>query len=128
MAAALIGAGTGLVTPLGFAALATSTPPERPGQTMGAAELGREIGGAGEPLLVTALAHHRRTHLGLRGPAADPAHRTGPHPAEGPPRGGHSQGVAGCTCGAVERKPDRGSALASPVGADRSPHGGLTNR
>ncbi|MFF2387034.1 MFS transporter [Streptomyces sp. NPDC058108] len=54
--AALIGAGTGLVTPLGFAALAASTPAERLGQTMGAAELGRELGDAGGPLLVAGVA------------------------------------------------------------------------
>ncbi|MFD5816506.1 MFS transporter [Streptomyces sp. NPDC127038] len=54
--AVLIGAGTGLVTPLGFAALAASTPAERLGQTMGAAELGRELGDAGGPLLVAAVA------------------------------------------------------------------------
>lgn len=54
--AALIGAGTGLITPLGFAALAASTPQERLGQTMGAAELGRELGDAGGPLLVAAVA------------------------------------------------------------------------
>ncbi|MFD7440064.1 MFS transporter [Streptomyces sp. NPDC059909] len=55
-AAALIGAGTGLITPLGFAALAASTPPERLGRTMGSAELGRELGDAGGPLLVAAVA------------------------------------------------------------------------
>lgn len=54
--AALIGAGTGLITPLGFAALAASTPAERLGQTMGSAELGRELGDAGGPLLVAAVA------------------------------------------------------------------------
>jgi MFS family permease len=54
--AALIGVGTGLITPLGFATLATSAPPERVGQTMGAAELGRELGDAGGPLLVAAVA------------------------------------------------------------------------
>ncbi|MFJ8023618.1 MFS transporter [Streptomyces sp. NPDC096311] len=54
--AVLIGAGTGLITPLGFAALAASTPAERLGQTMGAAELGRELGDAGGPLLVAAVA------------------------------------------------------------------------
>ncbi|MER6788467.1 MFS transporter [Streptomyces sp. NPDC000658] len=54
--AALIGAGTGLITPLGFAALASSTPAERLGQTMGAAELGRELGDAGGPLLVAVIA------------------------------------------------------------------------
>ncbi|MER7083935.1 hypothetical protein [Saccharopolyspora kobensis] len=56
LAAALIGAGTGLITPLGFAALAAATPQERMGQTMGAAELGRELGDAGGPLLVAAIA------------------------------------------------------------------------
>ncbi len=55
-AAILIGAGTGLITPLGFAALATATPRERLGQTMGAAELGRELGDAGGPLLVGGVA------------------------------------------------------------------------
>ncbi|MDH6222014.1 MFS transporter [Streptomyces pseudovenezuelae] len=54
--AALIGIGTGLITPLGFAALAASTPAERLGQTMGAAELGRELGDAGGPLLVAGVA------------------------------------------------------------------------
>ncbi|MGW1678156.1 MFS transporter [Saccharopolyspora sp. NPDC002376] len=56
LAAALIGIGTGLITPLGFAALAASTPQERLGQTMGAAELGRELGDAGGPLLVATVA------------------------------------------------------------------------
>ncbi|MFI5695283.1 MFS transporter [Kribbella sp. NPDC051586] len=56
IAAALIGAGTGVITPLGFAALAASTPPERLGQTMGTAEIGRELGDAGGPLLVAAIA------------------------------------------------------------------------
>jgi MFS family permease len=56
LAAVLIGTGTGLITPLGFAALAASTSPERLGQTMGTAELGRELGDAGGPLLVAAIA------------------------------------------------------------------------
>ncbi|HET6738379.1 MAG TPA: MFS transporter, partial [Kribbella sp.] len=56
IAAALIGAGTGVITPLAFAALAASTPQERLGQTMGTAELGRELGDAGGPLLVAAVA------------------------------------------------------------------------
>ncbi|MET7622457.1 MFS transporter [Streptomyces sp. NPDC005408] len=56
LGAALIGIGTGLITPLGFAALAASAPQERLGQTMGSAELGREIGDAGGPLLVAAVA------------------------------------------------------------------------
>ncbi|MFD3930847.1 MFS transporter [Streptomyces sp. NPDC058614] len=56
LAAALIGVGTGLITPLGFAALAAGAPRERLGQTMGAAELGRELGDAGGPLLVAGVA------------------------------------------------------------------------
>ncbi|MBX7552894.1 MFS transporter [Streptomyces sp. NPDC004232] len=56
LGAALTGTGTGLITPLGFAALAASTPAERLGQTMGAAELGRELGDAGGPLLVATVA------------------------------------------------------------------------
>jgi MFS family permease len=56
LAALLIGTGTGLITPLGFAALAASTPAERLGQTMGAAEVGRELGDAGGPLLVAGVA------------------------------------------------------------------------
>ncbi|RYF55708.1 MAG: MFS transporter [Comamonadaceae bacterium] len=56
LAAVAIGAGTGLITPLAFAALAGSTPRERMGQTMGAAELGRELGDAGGPLLVAGVA------------------------------------------------------------------------
>jgi MFS family permease len=56
LAAALIGTGTGLITPLGFASLASTTPEERLGQTMGAAELGRELGDAGGPLLVATVA------------------------------------------------------------------------
>jgi MFS family permease len=55
-AAALTGVGTGLITPLGFASLSTHTPQERLGQTMGAAELGRELGDAGGPLLVAGVA------------------------------------------------------------------------
>ncbi|MCP2342790.1 MFS transporter [Actinomadura rupiterrae] len=55
-AAILIGIGTGLITPVAFASLAAATPPERIGQTMGAAELGRELGDAGGPLLVAAIA------------------------------------------------------------------------
>ena len=54
--AGVIGVGTGLITPVGFAALAAATPAARLGQTMGAAELGRELGDAGGPLLVAAVA------------------------------------------------------------------------
>jgi MFS transporter, DHA1 family, tetracycline resistance protein len=56
LAAVLVGVGVGLATPLGFAHLAASSPTERLGQTMGAAEVGRELGDAGGPLLVGALA------------------------------------------------------------------------
>jgi len=56
VAAILIGAGTGLITPVGFAVLASSTPSSRLGQTMGTAELGRELGDAAGPLLVGAIA------------------------------------------------------------------------
>ncbi|MBL7257104.1 MFS transporter [Paractinoplanes lichenicola] len=54
--AVLNGVGTGLITPLAFAALAASTPEARLGQTMGTAELGRELGDAGGPLLVAGVA------------------------------------------------------------------------
>lgn len=56
IAAAAIGAGVGVATPIGFAHLADTTPPERMGRTMGSAELGRELGDAGGPLLVGGLA------------------------------------------------------------------------
>lgn len=56
LGALLTGAGTGLATPLGFASLAAHSAPERLGQTMGAAEVGRELGDAGGPLLVAAVA------------------------------------------------------------------------
>jgi MFS family permease len=56
VSAVLIGAGVGIATPLGFAHLADTTPRERMGRTMGSAELGRELGDAGGPLLVGSLA------------------------------------------------------------------------
>ncbi|MBB5159754.1 MFS transporter [Saccharopolyspora phatthalungensis] len=65
--AVAIGFGTGVVTPLGFAHLAASTPRERLGQTMGSAEVGRELGDAGGPLLVGALAAAATLGLGLAG-------------------------------------------------------------
>ncbi len=55
-AAILIGVGVGLITPIGFAYLAATAPKDRLGQTMGAAEVGRELGDAGGPLLVGAIA------------------------------------------------------------------------
>jgi MFS family permease len=64
-AAVAVGAGVGAVTPLAFAALAASSPPERLGQTLGAAEVGRELGDAGGPLLVGALAAAASLPLGL---------------------------------------------------------------
>ncbi|GAA1284132.1 MFS transporter [Saccharothrix xinjiangensis] len=69
-AALAIGAGTGLATPIGFAHLAATTPEERLGQTMGSAEVGRELGDAGGPLLVGALATAGTLGHGLLGLAA----------------------------------------------------------
>ena len=69
-AALAVGAGVGAVTPLAFAALAAAAPPERLGQTMGAAEVGRELGDAGGPLLVGALAAAASLSVGLGGLAA----------------------------------------------------------
>ena len=56
LAALTIGTGIGVATPLAFAHLAATTPAERMGRTMGNAELGREVGDAGGPLLVGAVA------------------------------------------------------------------------
>ncbi len=56
VAAAAVGGMLGTVTPLAFAHLAASTPDDRMGRTMGNAELGREVGDAGGPLLVGAVA------------------------------------------------------------------------
>ena len=55
VAAILIGIGVAVVTPLGFAELAASAPPDRLGRTMGAGEVGRELGDAGGPVLVGAF-------------------------------------------------------------------------
>ncbi len=65
LAGLAVGAGAGLVTPLGFAALAATAPPGRLGQTMGAAEVGRELGDAGGPLLVAATASIAGLGVGL---------------------------------------------------------------
>jgi len=54
VAATLIGAGIAVSTPLGFD-LAASAPQGRLGQTMGAGEVGRELGDAGGPILVGAF-------------------------------------------------------------------------
>lgn len=56
LGAVLIGSGIGVATPVAFAHLADTTPPERIGRTMGSAELGRELGDAGGPLIVGAAA------------------------------------------------------------------------
>ena len=50
-----IGAGVAAVTPLGFARLAATVPADQLGQTMGAGEVGRELGDAGGPALVGAF-------------------------------------------------------------------------
>ena len=55
-AAIAFGVMIGVTTPLAFAHLAAATPDERMGRTMGNAELGREVGDAGGPLLVGAIA------------------------------------------------------------------------
>lgn len=65
VAAACIGTGIGAATPLGFAHLADTTPPERMGRTMGSAELGRELGDAGGPLLVGGIATATALPFGL---------------------------------------------------------------
>lgn len=54
-AAVLIGIGVAVATPVGFATLAAGAPPDRLGRTMGAGEVGRELGDAGGPVLVGAL-------------------------------------------------------------------------
>jgi hypothetical protein len=54
-----------MVTPLGFTVLAAATPPERLGATMGAAEVGREAGDAGGPLLVGGIAAAVTLPVGL---------------------------------------------------------------
>jgi MFS family permease len=65
LVALLFGCGTGLTTTIGFSQLARDTPPERMGRTMGAAELGREIGDAGGPLIVGAVATGAGLAIGL---------------------------------------------------------------
>jgi MFS transporter, DHA1 family, tetracycline resistance protein len=68
--AVLIGAGAGVLTPLAFAALAAVAPPQRLGQTMGSAEVGRELGDAGGPLLVGSVASAAGLAAGLTALAA----------------------------------------------------------
>jgi len=95
IAAAAIGAGVGLATPLGFAHLADTTPPERMGRTMGSAELGRELGDAGGPLLVGGIATLTALPFGLGAlallvaaaslPRLPDAPKAAPNPASPPP-------------------------------------------
>jgi len=54
-AAVLVGCGVGVVTPLGFAELARNAPQGQATTMMGAAEVGRELGDAGGPLVVGAI-------------------------------------------------------------------------
>lgn len=63
--AVLVGAGVGAATPVAFSHLAASTPPERMGRTMGSAELGRELGDAGGPLVAGAVASATVPGVGL---------------------------------------------------------------
>lgn len=68
--AVVIGVGCGLITPLAFTMLARSTPEERLGQTMGAAEIGRECGDAAGPLVVASIAAASTVPFGFLGLAA----------------------------------------------------------
>ena len=52
----MIGAGAGIITPLAFTMLARATAEQHLGQTMGAAEIGRECGDAAGALIVGAIA------------------------------------------------------------------------
>ncbi len=63
--ALLVGVGVGVATPIAFSHLAASTPPERMGRTMGSAELGRELGDAGGPLVAGAVATASVPGVGL---------------------------------------------------------------
>lgn len=65
ISALLVGTGVGLATPLAFAHLADTTPQDRMGRTMGSAELGRELGDAGGPLIVGGIATLAGLPLGL---------------------------------------------------------------
>ena len=65
VAAALVGTGVGMATPVAFSHLAASTPPERMGRMMGSAELGRELGDAGGPLVAGAVGTATLPGIGL---------------------------------------------------------------
>ena len=60
----------GSATPVAFSHLAASTPEERMGRTMGSAELGRELGDAGGPLIAGAVGTASVAGLGLLAVAA----------------------------------------------------------
>jgi MFS family permease len=66
-AAVAVGLGVGTITPVAFADLAAGSRPERLGQTMGSAEVGRELGDGGGPLLVGAFASVATLAGGLGG-------------------------------------------------------------
>lgn len=70
LTAVLVGTGVGAATPIAFSYLAVSTPPERMGRTMGSAELGRELGDAGGPLVAGAVATASVPGVGLAAVAA----------------------------------------------------------
>jgi MFS family permease len=69
-AAVVIGVGCGVITPLAFTMLAQATPQQHLGQTMGAAEIGRECGDAAGPLIVAAIAASATLPLGYLSLAA----------------------------------------------------------
>ena len=63
----MIGAGAGIITPLAFTMLARATAEQHLGQTMGAAEIGRECGDAAGPLIVGAIAAAAALPFGFLG-------------------------------------------------------------
>ncbi|MFV0458656.1 MAG: MFS transporter [Actinomycetales bacterium] len=85
----LVGLAVGTATPLAYAQLAAATPPERLGRTMGNAELGREIGDAGGPILVGAVSAGTALPVGLAAlgavllVAGAGSHRWGPGASRG---------------------------------------------
>ncbi len=91
--AILVGIGVAVATPLGFTLLAAAAPPGRLGRTMGAAEVGRELGDAGGPVLVGAFGLVSLTAglgalavalLACAGLLAPRNHQTGPDPPGDP--------------------------------------------
>ena len=91
--AILVGIGVAVATPLGFTLLAAAAPPGRLGRTMGAAEVGRELGDAGGPVPVGAFGLVSLTAglgalavalLACAGLLAPRNHQTGPDPPGDP--------------------------------------------